>query len=257
MEEYEGYFDNKKDVAFIVVDKRIDEDVVETTMVEFLFEDFISNKFDDEISISQALITKSFQKDPNEIKYKDLLKTFIENYDKLKDYPHYPESELLPEALTSIVKHAMQLYSMVPTDRLKRQVENIIRGEEALTGKTGYNLKLQFKSKIAALNRDLISAKLIANKTTVVQWQQFFAEKYPSPEINWIVEKAENHIWYFINKIEESDILIDFPDQQWKYLPNSFTANGKKLSPKFYSNHNYLNRKQKDIINIIFINLLS
>jgi hypothetical protein len=245
LKEYDGYYDAEKNKSFVKVDKRIDEDVVITSYEELTFDDFIRNEFDYEIEKAKSLITKFYKnhisKDENEGAYQKLLSAFVSNYDRVKNFPSYPEAELLPFALMDVVKYALDLYRYHYNIHLERRVNEIIKKEEKVTGNTGFKLRIEYRGRISEFNEKLISSLLIDSKTTSAQWRKFFNGNFVIPRINWIGIIPHSHLWYFIIELEKSETIIEFPKQQWKNLENIFTLNGKNLPKSFYKDCGYLN----------------
>jgi hypothetical protein len=259
LKEYDEYFDVEKGTAFILFETQIDEDVKETSLVEYPFEDFIRNRFGEEILISKSLVSEFYKSYTNigdqEFAYKRLLRAFIKNFDSLKTYPHYPESELLPAALIEIVSHAMVLYRMMFNDPMERQVNTMIRREELLTGQTGFNLKAHQKGKIPELNRIFIFSSFIDPETKPAQWYKFFSGKYTENKINWIGQPAA--LKYFIDQISCDKFMDSPPKQRYKHLAKIFLLKGDELNPDFYKNHYYLGKKAKNKIDGILTTLFS
>lgn len=252
IDEPERYYNPEKQVVMVFVETRIDEDVKEGTYEEYSFEDFLRSRFEEETQNSIQLITEVYQTkgdSENAFAYKRLLREFDRHFERLKNYLDYPECELLPSSLLEIVSHAIKQYDQFYDFDLIAKVKKKIKTEDIV--KTGYKIKGKYWPRIPGFNDALIEASFIDLKTTVEQWYSFFRGEFPRVKIKWIVDKPEAHMWYFIKKIEESNILIEFPKQQWKYLDRIFTFNGNSVTPKFYDNH-YLNLKSKKILNHAF-----
>jgi|GEM_PF-1158530 len=257
LNERDRYFDKKRNKAFELVTKQIDEDVTETSEVEFPFEDFISHQFEDEILESIDLITEYYNNPSSsdiEFEYNKLLRDFIENFENFKNFESYPESELLPSALIFIVKRILHLYRrLFPKNSLARQAKQIIEKEEKLSGQTGYNLKIGYKGRISEFNRKLIANSLVAKDTEYQQWLKFFNGKFVFPNISWTGEYKE--LWYFIISIATPDFIDKPPYHKFKHLPKIFKFKGITLDPDFYRNHNYLNKADQIKINKILNSL--
>ncbi|MDI9564901.1 MAG: hypothetical protein QM301_12090 [Bacteroidota bacterium] len=250
--EPDRYYDSKKNVVMVYVETRIDEDVTEGAYEEYTFEDFLRSRFEEETQNSIQLITEIYRsKGDNENIwfYKRLLKAFVNHFERLKNYPDYPECELLPSSFLTVVNHAIKQYDQMYFFPLIAKVKGMIKVEGAV--KTGYVIKNEYKPRIIGFNNELINASIIDPNTKPEQWYPFFRGEFPKEKINWIVNKPHGHLWYFIKKIKESEILVAFPKQQWKYLDCIFTFNDDAVPKKFYDNH-YLNKKSKKVLNHAF-----
>jgi len=246
------YYDPQKGAVVTFVVRRIDEIESETTLEEYPLEDFIRNSFEEEMQKSIQLISEVYRSkgdSENAWAYKRLLKAFDKHYERLKNYPDYPEYELLPSSLMTIVKHAIKQYDQMYSFPLIAKAKRKLIAENAVN--TGYVIKKEYRPRIMEFSRELISASFIDPNTEPEQWYAFFRGEFPQDKINWIVDRPDGHLWYFIQQIEESKILLEFPKQQWKYLDHIFTFKGNSLPPKFYDNH-YLNKKGMKVLDHAF-----
>lgn len=250
--EPDRYYDVAKKVVIVFVETQIDEDEKETTLEEYSFEDFITGRFEDETLNSIQLITEVYRSkgdSENAWAYKRLLRAFDKYYEHLKNYPDYPEYELLPSSLMTIVEHAIKLYDHMFTFDLIAKVKRRINAEGAVN--TGYVIKSEYRHRIIKFNDELIKALVIDRNTKPEQWWAFFRGELPQNKIDWTVKTPCGHLWRFIKMIEESKILVTFPKQQWKFLELIFTFNGKPVPERFYDNH-YLSRKSHKALNQAF-----
>lgn len=243
IDEPERYYDPEREAVMVFVETRIDEDVKEGAYEEYSFEDFLRSWFEDETQNSIQLIKEVYRNNndgENAWAYKRLLNAFIKHFERLKNYHDYPECELLPSAFLTIVERAIKLYDQMYSFPSIAKVKRMIKAEGAVN--TGYVIKSEYRPHINDFNDQLIKASFIDPSSKPEQWYQFFRGEFLRVKINWIVDKPDGHLWYFIKKIKESDILIAFPKQQWKQLGRVFSFNGDDIPQDFYKNHNYLGK---------------
>lgn len=249
LDDPELYYDRDKHVVMVYVETLIDEDVTETSWEEYQFENYIRDRFEEETQKSIQLITETYRSkgnSENAFAYKRLLRAFDRHFERLKNYLDYPECELLPSSLLEIVSHAIKQYDQFYDFDLIAKVKKKIKSEDIV--KTGYKIKGKYWPRIPGFNDALIEASFIDPKTTVEQWHEFFRGEFPKVKIKWIVDSPSGHLWYFIKKIKDSEILVAFPKQQYKYLDRIFTFNDDAVPERFYDNH-YLREESKEILN--------
>jgi len=247
--DFDGYYDKEKGVVMIYVEERIDEEITQTTLEEFSFEEYLEYRFEQEKSNSMSLIKEIYKnkgKSKNQWTFKRLLKAFLENYNKYSKHLEYPESELLPNALIEIVKYALKLYDKLLSDPLVSKVKEIIANAEANNIDTGFQIRTEHLVKIKDFNQELIRIKFVDSLTVTSQWNTFFRGLIPQSRINIIAQKGPNTLWHFLKKLEHSKVMKSFPKQQFKHIPKIFTINNEEIKPDFYKNHNYLNKKIKN-----------
>ena len=87
LNEPDRYYDPKKKTVLVTVETRIDEDVTETTIEEWPFEDFIKSRFEDEINLSKGFISETYRTkgdSENSWAYKRLLRAFLKNHERIR-----------------------------------------------------------------------------------------------------------------------------------------------------------------------------
>ena len=241
------YFDIKENKAFRFFNERDTEGLTSTIRVEYPFEQYIYDRFDNEILESQSLISLFYNnnksKDENELAYLKILRAFLENYEKAKNVPYYPEVELLPSALIEIVKHANHLYRKLFNFPQERQVKSIIEKEEKRIGQTGFILIKELKKRIPAFHSALISFPLIEKESPIELWYTFFNGHFPKNKINWIGEA--NQLRYFIKQLTVPELIENPPYQNFKNVPRMFKIKGQEITHNINKINTYLNGPDK------------
>lgn len=209
---------------------------------DLTFPEFVKFEFDRQFEITKGLINRrSIQNgDDQDLKLYKRLLLFCIKFHKIIDSS--PELEFKNDLIRFTKKLFVFSYkkfeSFHPkTDLCKRLLA--YHKNQRNTNITGFKLKAQIRNAPLRETIELMfNNDIVTRKTKRESLEQFFDGEIPKGKIDWYIHP--NEIYYFIDKISDSEILDRKPGHKWKSLDQMFTNDGVELPANWYRNCNKL-----------------